>query len=245
MVRNMAFFRELLPQEKHPPSEFDFECARKLKASLVKKLLSLRKSKLSSWANEFRILRKYETERVIQVHLDWYCQNIGVQYVPEIQSGKAFKEKFDSLKSAKKRLSPLLIEDDTQLLVDKLKHHRWPGGLSKDLASCIQKSVNNYVEFLRKKTQLESMSIDDKWHKRYVKYFGEKLSSNPYSFVEEYMMELYHILQKWSQVPKTLEGFVFKPENVVFRQMGRTWSQERYSQIEMWETYIELIKDIE
>lgn len=238
----MVFFRELEPKQKHPPNDFDIACAKKLKEALVKKGKSLRRSRLSAWADEFRILRKYEKETVIIAHLDWYCLNIGKQYIPEAESGKAFKEKFDKIKSARKRMGHFDIEDSTVKLTEKLKGFVWPTGFNTELETTIQKSLNGYREFRLLVTELEEQKIKNKWHARYVTYFASKLPKKAIVFVELYMLEVNKKLVTWkTNLPSSLVSFAFDPDNKMFAGIGRQWSREQYASIEMWDIFMSLI----
>jgi hypothetical protein len=59
-----------------------------------------------SWANEFRKLI-YTSEKVPHARVDaalhWYWKNAGGQYVPVIESGKSFRDKFVKLEAAMER----------------------------------------------------------------------------------------------------------------------------------------------
>lgn len=60
---------------------------------------------ISSWANSIGLLEsqnKVSKNRIIQA-LKWYKQHIGEPFVPVIESGQAFKDKFIKLESAIKR----------------------------------------------------------------------------------------------------------------------------------------------
>ena len=62
--------------------------------------------KRRAWANEFRKL-VYDTEKVgkdrVVVVLEWYRKNVGGEFVPVVQSGKSFREKFVKLEAAMER----------------------------------------------------------------------------------------------------------------------------------------------
>ena len=69
------------------------------------KQIKISKQRLKSWGKEIRKLRRtdgVDMERISQA-LDWYGQHIGEQYVPVIESGKAFRDKFLRLEDAMKR----------------------------------------------------------------------------------------------------------------------------------------------
>ena len=69
------------------------------------KQIKVSKQRLKSWGKEIRKLRRMDgvdVERISQA-LDWYGQHIGEQFVPVIESGKAFRDKFLRLEDAMKR----------------------------------------------------------------------------------------------------------------------------------------------
>ena len=82
--------------------------AEQLKTIVQKtKNINIPKVKLNSWANSFRLLNspKYEnvsTDRIQNI-LDWYAGAAGGDYIPIVESGKAFREKFTKLESAMQR----------------------------------------------------------------------------------------------------------------------------------------------
>jgi hypothetical protein len=77
---------------------------------------------LNSWANEFRRLEEDTgvSRQRIKKALQWYSSNIGGEYIPVIESGASFREKFSKLEDAmqrassprKKKLSKPPIYDD-------------------------------------------------------------------------------------------------------------------------------------
>lgn len=60
---------------------------------------------IQSWANEFRIM--VETEKIpleeIQTIMDWYEKYIGGKYIPIVESGSSFRQKYIKLQMAIKR----------------------------------------------------------------------------------------------------------------------------------------------
>jgi len=62
-------------------------------------------TQIKSWANEFRILceqNKVEIKRM-KIALKWYKIHVGGQYIPVIESGASFREKFTKLENAMQR----------------------------------------------------------------------------------------------------------------------------------------------
>jgi hypothetical protein len=62
-------------------------------------------SQIKSWSNDFRRLVEENDVAVerIEKALNWYEKNIGGEYIPVIESGKSFRDKFSKLESAMKR----------------------------------------------------------------------------------------------------------------------------------------------
>ena len=60
-----------------------------------------------SWSNDFR--RLYEENQVsperMVAALEWYDANVGGEYIPVVQSGTSFREKFDKLEAGMKRVT--------------------------------------------------------------------------------------------------------------------------------------------
>jgi hypothetical protein len=77
-------------------------------ADIVKsqKNVSVTPDRMRSWANEIRKLiyssEKVSVDRVVAA-LEWYSENVGLEYVPLVESGKSFREKFTRLEAAMAR----------------------------------------------------------------------------------------------------------------------------------------------
>lgn len=74
-------------------------------------------SKLLAWADDIRKLNEVEgiDKTRMKDALQWYKDHIGEQYVPEIQSGYAFRKKFQSLENAVKRTSFVSPSSDFEI----------------------------------------------------------------------------------------------------------------------------------
>jgi len=96
--------------------------------------------RLKSWANEMRYLSEtngVSFERMEKV-IDWYDDFAGCEYIPVVESGRAFREKFIRLESAMQRESnpnsnkPKTITDDGttyQLCPDGKYRHKRTGSI--------------------------------------------------------------------------------------------------------------------
>lgn len=66
-----------------------------------------RQPKLSEWKKEFRDLvwKDGVPKEQVKESLDWYCDRIGGEYIPQAFSAKSFREKYSQIKSAIERES--------------------------------------------------------------------------------------------------------------------------------------------
>lgn len=81
------------------------------------------RAQLTAWADQFRELREDEevSAKRIQRALDWYCERgVGALYVPLVCTGEAFRERFDELDEARKRL-----KDQTLRYFDDVLDYRF------------------------------------------------------------------------------------------------------------------------
>lgn len=71
----------------------------------TKKNVKITQTKITNWANSIRLLHEVEEVSLerIGTALRWYEHNIGKPYVPVIESGNSFREKFIRLEDAIKR----------------------------------------------------------------------------------------------------------------------------------------------
>lgn len=74
------------------------------------------KTQLNSWANEFRRLEQTNGVSIqrMKVALDWYETAVGGEYIPVIESGKSFREKFIKLENAMERATKPKFEKQTE-----------------------------------------------------------------------------------------------------------------------------------
>ena len=83
-----------------------FQYAEKLAQIIqTQKNITVSKNKLNAWANSIRLLNQQEKVPInrIDAALNWYENNVGGDYVPVVESGASFREKFTRLEDAMKR----------------------------------------------------------------------------------------------------------------------------------------------
>ena len=72
-------------------------------------------TKLNSWANEMRLLNEQEgvSKHRMTAALKWYRDHVGGQYVPVVESGKSFRDKFVKIEAAMQRDGVQINQDET------------------------------------------------------------------------------------------------------------------------------------
>lgn len=95
----------LLQEDKTEPKEFDKDIARELWTIVLSTGCRNPKSKVEEWASHIRLLRKKDNvpKKLIREVIEWYSIHTGQNFVPEIMSGKALRDKWDKLIMAIKR----------------------------------------------------------------------------------------------------------------------------------------------
>ncbi len=75
------------------------------------KNIKVNHTKIVMWANEIR--KMYEVDGIeyarVEKALEWYADHIGGQYIPVIESGSSFREKFLRLEAAMERAGALVL----------------------------------------------------------------------------------------------------------------------------------------
>ena len=91
----------------HSPQSRNF--AERL-SEIVKKQknVNIDEQKINQWAKSIDLLIKKDgvDEERIERALTWYSENVGGDFVPDIECGKTFREKFGKIESAIKRATP-------------------------------------------------------------------------------------------------------------------------------------------
>jgi len=80
-------------------------------------------TKLNSWANEMRLLNEQEgvSKHRMTAALKWYRDHVGGQYVPVIESGKSFRDKFVKIEAAMQRDGVQINQDETNKSKPKIR----------------------------------------------------------------------------------------------------------------------------
>lgn len=108
-------YNKTIPTKKIPKIENTFlPLANQLKDIIqTKKNITITRPQLREWSKCIRQLSEQSNippERIKHA-LDWYTDNIGIMYVPVIESGKSLKEKFLKLEAALERSGDAKYEE--------------------------------------------------------------------------------------------------------------------------------------
>ena len=77
-------------------SGFDLRCAKELEEVVSSHIKVNKKSNMAEWADSFRLMRERDEvpKGDVRKAILWYKDNIGVEYIPEAFSAKAFRQKY-------------------------------------------------------------------------------------------------------------------------------------------------------
>jgi hypothetical protein len=133
----------------------DARLAERLRAAIVQACEVRIGWSKKSWTQSIQRLNKNvdDPERVSRV-LEWYCENIGKEFVPQAFCAETFRKKFVQIEQAMLRQQPLLdpVTVEEALLIDSLKNQlsrlAWGNGRLDTLELSIQITLNEREQFL-------------------------------------------------------------------------------------------------
>lgn len=108
---------------------------------------------IKSWADQFRLLRKYCTKEEITSTFQWYTQNLLKEFTPKVYSAKKFRTEFHRISKAMERHEDNLLLGRVKITPkgESAAHHfsklQWPGREASQLRAFCQLSINNYSKF--------------------------------------------------------------------------------------------------
>lgn len=233
--------------------EFSRECV-KLLADALNQHHKLRKVNHSAWVSHFDKLSKTQTPERIQQVLQWYCDHIGGEFIPEAYSAKSFREKFKAIEHQMAD-DPMcvVVNDVCKELADRLlQEGQWPCNVRDVLPALVQQSWDEYTLFyIRLKKRKEFLAVqyppengDDrvKWHRGQATLsllnhlFAVHFFSDPYWFVKAWMVRI-----KFDLSWRTILGrwLVFDPKSIIFHKMGQEATFAYCGEYSRWKMLIE------
>lgn len=237
-----------------PPTDFDVGIATELLDAARRHLgpahKYVRRAKLSSWADHVRLLRttdKVDERRISRV-MDWYRKAIGGEFVPQVFSGEAFRQKFDRLEAAAKRdiLNTATVGPEATKVATRLQALGWPKGSAEAIPAACQACWDAYAAWLAEVAtytahlQQSPQAADKRLHRLAV-HIGRKLPA-PAHFVEQWMRAVNARVQAWDGWSGELAPYIFKPEAKRFQAMGRGWATEYCNDPDRWDKFIEAMQ---
>ena len=226
--------------------KFDLQCAKQLRDALgARNKLMNNKSSMKAWAAAFgRARRDYGKER-IQPVLDWYCQNIGKENIPQAYSGNAFHKNFERIESAMARQGHAEIEitEEAVTISCQLGGLKWPGDEKKDELKFIQANINAYKDYRSKIVALPERlrrEGNNELASR-VEYLSHK-GTYSHNFLVWYIRDVHRYAHSWEGWNGNLMSFVFRPDRPYFDNIARAWLVEFCGTGKDWNTIKEYLK---
>lgn len=231
------------------PSDKDYKRTDKLEQVIRSRRKIMRPFKRAAWAKCFMMLRCVDGVPAdhIDLILDWYVNHFGEEFVPQVYSAKAFRDKFLALENAMGRCVEVVgeLSDDAKRIVASLNRKGWPKGSKEQLPAVVQSSLAEYVKF---KDKLRDV-VNDRTKvpiPQPIKRFAHNLLSarlgTAVTFIENWMLAVHKQISEWTAWSGQLKQFRFCPESKRFAQMGREWSTRYTGSGRQWDLLINLLK---
>ena len=124
--------------------------------------------------------------------------------------------------------------------------YEWPSGVADQLPFTIQKSLNNYEEFLKKYRRLlvRIKLSPRKYHT--IASFAKHLNAmfvRPPQFVNEWMEDVYNRISKRKNWDGDLLYFSFDEDTRMFCKMGERWANEYCNDSKRWQKFISCLSE--
>lgn len=200
----------------------------------------VRKRRPVAWATHFERLRRLDEvpEDEIRAVLDWYCQNIGGEFVPEAYAGESFRKKFPAIQAAMKRRGEVVgnICEGALVLAGRLEPMGWPAGSGERLAAAIHTSLIEYtmwrvvaVGCLQGRGGFADHVVD--------------MLPQPVAFVEQWFRDLHRRVSGWKKWDGHFRGMEWRPEHDKFRAWGWGLATDYTGNRQRWDAIMETIRE--
>jgi len=225
----------------------DIYMVRQLLSALQRHRKVMSKPNLSNWSIQFKILREevgYERSKAV---MDWFCKNIGNEWLPVACSAKTFRSKFKQIEACMLADPHSVLFDCSRLapLIERLLNEGYVFGISSEsLPFAIRLSYVNARQFI---TELETLrdKLDQKNYKegslahshRLVHWLTIKIGS-PMHFVEAWFCHWFRSLRSDWQTPN--KPPVFHVMSPMFQAIGSKWTSEYCHEPQRWNELMRL-----
>jgi hypothetical protein len=183
-------------------------------------------SKVLAWADDFRKLRKHETDADIELLLTWFEQHAVDKYTPRVFSAKSFLAKFRQLWEAMAREQEGRISkqasDDAWKISRDAGGLLWPGKEKDQELTAIDNLLEEYRVFVRKIQDLENLRGENHGLCRHI------MQTMPYSrgLVLNRLLEAHRAAWEWDGWTGDLIRFMRLRHGTWFRKMILGWVRE-------------------
>lgn len=213
----MASFGLEQQEEASQPTSEASQLASRLGNALRAKRKVKRRVDITKWAKDFEsLIKEYGHPQVDQV-LSWYIENIGKEYVPEAYSAKTFKDKYLAILKAG-TLAPVNVEVSplAQEIAEHLALKAWPAGAEMQLPSLVQRSLDNYIIFLKQIEALKNKKGIPQHTSAFIRYLQDAKLHSPVNFVTIWYESVLERLRGWTSWHGNLEPWLFSIEHGTF-----------------------------
>lgn len=216
-------FLEEYAKEGNPSiTMFDMYCA-KLMLNIVKRYKPGLTWRKSTWANEFRLLRKEindETDR-IELVLEWLASPASVGLRPT--SARWFRKQFSWVEAkamkGKAKQSDYVPPPELISFMKELKSKRlkWPDSCVADVEEFVTLSFINFMK-LRARVKEVWVAVRIEWHRILWSHFKDINR-----FMMRWVMSTHELIHKWEGWSGRLKGLQFSIENKHFVATAKGW----------------------
>lgn len=207
------------PAKQEGPNKY-IEWVQKLRDVIVAKSQRTASFRRSSWEKEFRLL-----EKQLGVHhsqlvptLEWYCRNIGRQYVPVCLSARSFRFKYDSIRAAMGRIVDSVQVDPAK--VDKVMKAIIHLGWKSDIRTAVSQSIH-YLEEFQNRLRSNKNNIEEGLYSALRNIFFEE------SFLYHWFTKV-HYKKKLQISSEFRTDEVFNPQSKLVDEFGIRAVQQWY-----------------
>lgn len=243
-----------------PTTQFDTDIATQLLAA-TRRFFGpghpvTRKARLSNWADHIRRLRVLDEvppDKITAV-MDWYSENIGGDFVPQVFSGKSFRHKYPALESAlhRDRVASVPVSPEAEAVMARLGGIAWPKGAAQAVPAAITTTLDGYNAWLSDlrvfvdKLRRGDLEGDYGSERKRLYGFGRhlvKVMPAPSHFAQNWMVAVHGQVAGWSGWSGSFNSLVFGPRSKRFRDIGRGHAGEYAGDPDRWDRFVGVMRD--
>lgn len=136
------------------PDNREFDLATKMSRQLfnaVAKFRTIKNYMSKEWTKYMHQLLKERDTTEVQETLDWYCENMGGEFVPKVASSRYFREKYDAIRAAMTRegTGVKVCKEAQEFAKELAIKLNWPVEVREKLPELVQLSRDNILTMVK------------------------------------------------------------------------------------------------